>query len=247
MPRAVPAATATLRVLRFLASRTSPVPAGRIAEAVGLPRSTTYHLLNAMAAESFVVHFPEEHTWGMGVAAWEVGQGFTRQEPLARLARLPLARLVDEVHQPAHLAVLHGSDVLYIVQERAPGRPPVVTDVGVRLPAHLTASGRAIMAGLPRAQVRALYPSAASFVDRTGAGPRTPAALRRELRLTAQRGYAWEDSEVTPGFSSVAIALRVSSALAAVAVTWDAHLVDDVEPILRSLRLSVDTIEQRLR
>lgn len=247
MPRAVPAATATLRVLHYLASRTSPVPASRIAEAVGLPRSTTYHLLAAMAAESFVVRFPEEHTWGMGVAAWEVGQGFTRQEPLARLARLPLARLVDEVRQPAHLAVLHGSDVLYILQERAPGRPPVVTDVGVRLPAHLTASGRAIMAGLSRAQVRALYPSSAAFVDRTGTGPRTPAELRRELTLTAERGYAWENSEVTPGFCSVAMAVRSTATLAAVAVTWDAHLVNDVEPILTSMRLTVDTIEQRLR
>ena len=54
--------------------------------------------------------------------------------------------------------MLHGRDVLYVVEERAPGRPPLVTDVGVRLPAHLTASGRAILAALPPAQVRALYP-----------------------------------------------------------------------------------------
>ena len=56
--------------------------------------------------------------------------------------------------------MLHGRDVLYVVEERAPGRPPLVTDVGVRLPAHLTASGRAILAALPAAQVRALYPDA---------------------------------------------------------------------------------------
>ena len=59
----------------------------------------------------------------------------------------------------AHLAVLHGHDLLYVVEERAPGRPSLVTDVGVRLPAHLTASGRAILAALPAAQVRALFPA----------------------------------------------------------------------------------------
>ena len=48
--------------------------------------------------------------------------------------------------------------MLYVIEERAPGRPPLVTEVGVRLPAHLTASGRAILAALPTAQVRALYP-----------------------------------------------------------------------------------------
>ena len=69
--------------------------------------------------------------------------------------------------------MLHGRDVLYVVEERAPGRPPLVTDVGVRLPAHLTASGRAMLAALPPAQVRALYPDRGAFVDRHGPGPRS--------------------------------------------------------------------------
>jgi DNA-binding IclR family transcriptional regulator len=40
--------------------------------------------------------------------------------------------LVDATRHNAHLAVLHGRDVLYVIEERAPGRPPLVTDVGVR-------------------------------------------------------------------------------------------------------------------
>ncbi|MET0766185.1 MAG: helix-turn-helix domain-containing protein, partial [Aeromicrobium sp.] len=133
MTRPVPAATAALRVLRFLSAQPVPVPASRIADAVDLPRSSTYHLLSAMADEDFVVHYPDDRTWGMGIAAWEVGHGFARQEPLARLARIPLARLVDAVGQSAHLVVLLGSEVIYVLEERAPGRPPLVTDVGVRL------------------------------------------------------------------------------------------------------------------
>ena len=63
---------------------------------------------------------------------------------------------------------------LYLLKEQpAVARIPVtlVTDVGVRLPAHLTANGRSILAHLPAAQVRALFPSARGFVDRTGRGP----------------------------------------------------------------------------
>ena len=130
----VPAATRALRVLRFLASQPDPVPLDRIMRACDLPRSTAYHLLNAMIDEGFVVHLPDEHRYGLGVAAFEVGSGYARQEPLQRIARRPLAELVDRTGQSAHLAVLHGRDVLYVVEERAPGRPPLVTDVGVRLP-----------------------------------------------------------------------------------------------------------------
>ena len=154
----VPAATRALKVLRFLASQPTPVPLDRIAKAVDLPRSTAYHLINAMIEQGFVVHLPEERTYGLGLAAFEVGSGYSRQAPLQRMARRVMTGLVDRTQQNSHLAVLHGRDVLYVVEERAPGKSPLVTDVGVRLPAHLTASGRAILSRLPANQVRALYP-----------------------------------------------------------------------------------------
>jgi DNA-binding IclR family transcriptional regulator len=218
----VPAATRALRVLRFLARQPDPVPLDRIMRACELPRSTTYHLLHAMEEEGFVVHLADEHRFGLGPAAFELGSGYARQEPLQRIARRPLADLVDRVRQSAHLAILHGRDVLYVVEERAPGRPPLITDVGVRLPAHLTASGRAILALLPANQLRALYPSAAHFVERHGRGPRTPSALRTLLADTRQRGYAVEDGEITPGLASVAVAVQDHNQhpVAAVAVTY---------------------------
>lgn len=199
------------------------MPLDRILRACDLPRSTAYHLLGAMAAEGFVVHLAEEHRYGLGVAAFEVGSGYSRQEPLQRIARRPLADLVDRVGRTAHLAVLHGRDVLYVVEERAPGRPPLVTDVGVRLPAHLTASGRAILARLPASQVRALYPTPADFVDRHGSGPRSLGALRTVLQETRQRGYAVEHGEVTPGLASVAAAVLDHNGhpVAGVAVTYE--------------------------
>lgn len=218
----VPAATRALRVLRFLAGQPDPVPLDRIMRACELPRSTTYHLLHVMEEEGFVVHLADEHRFGLGPAAFEVGSGYARQEPLQRIARRPLADLVDRVGQSAHLAILHGREVLYVLEERAPGRPPLVTDVGVRLPSHLTASGRAILAGLPASQVRALYSTAADFVDRHGRGPRTLSTLRTVLSDTRQRGYAVEDGEVTPGLASVAVPVLDHNRhpVAAVAVTF---------------------------
>src|SRR3954469_7239852 len=193
----VPAATRALRVLRFLAGQPDPVPLDRIMRACDLPRSTTYHLLNAMIEEGFVVHLVDEHRYGLGLAAFELGSGYARQEPLQRIARRPLADLADGTGQSAHLAVLHGREVLYVVEERAAGRPPLVTDVGVRLPAQLTASGLAMLAALPAQQVRALFPSRDAFVRRHGVGPESASALRTLLQEVRRKGYAYEDGSVT--------------------------------------------------
>jgi DNA-binding IclR family transcriptional regulator len=244
----VPAATRALRVLRYLASQADPVTLPALAGAVGLPRSTAYHLLNVMIDEGFVVHLPEEHRYGLGVAAFEVGSGYARQEPLQRLARRHLAGLVDTVGQSAHLAVLHGRDVLYVLEERAPGRPPLVTDVGVRLPAHLTASGRAILAALPQSQVRALYPDRSAFVDRHGVGPATPHALRSLLIETRARGYAMEDGEVTPGFASVAAVVLDHNRhpVAGIAVTYPSQDPVDVATTIVATRRTAARLTTRI-
>ncbi|GGD08494.1 IclR family transcriptional regulator [Nocardioides daphniae] len=246
----VPAATRTLRVLRFLATQADPVPLERIMRAVDLPRSTAYHLLTAMIEEGFVVHLADDHRYGLGVAAFEVGSGFTRQEPLQRLARRPLAALVDAVGHGAHLAVPHGRDVLYVIEERAPGRPPLVTDVGVRLPAHLTASGRAILSALPAAQVRALYPDRDAFVDRTGVGPQSLSALRPLLQETRQRGWATESGEVTPGLASVAAPVLDHNHLpvAGLAVTYpDEVAAGEQARIAAAVVRTAELLSRRLR
>ena len=223
----VPAARAAVRVLSYLAAQAGPSPAVSIARALDLPRSTVYHLLTVLTEEGFVTHLAEERRYGLGVSALGLGSAYARQAPLTRLARPIVARLVDSTHQSAHLAVLHGSDVLYLVEERAPGRPALVTDVDVRLPSHLTASGRAILADLPPAQLRALYPGPGAFTDRTGAGPRTLTELRALLREVRARGWATEDGDVTPGMASVARAAvdHTGRPVAGIAVTF---LADDV-------------------
>jgi DNA-binding IclR family transcriptional regulator len=220
----VPAAERTLAVLRHLASQPRPVPAAAIARDLGLPRSTVYHLLAVLQRDRFVTHLPEERRYALGVAAFEIGSAYLRHEGMVRLARPVLSRLVDETGENGHLAVLDGREVLYLLEERAPGGDLLVSDVDVRLPAHLTASGRALLAHLPPAQRTALYPTRAALGLRTGIGPRGLAELRTLLERTTRRGWAEEDGEVTEGFASVAAAAfdHAGRGVAALAVTFRA-------------------------
>lgn len=201
----VPAADQTLRILLLLAKSRGPLPASMIATQLGLPRSTVYHLLATLKEHGFVMHLPEEQRFGLGSAAIELSSAYGRQEPLTRLGMPVLASLTGDLGMSAHLAILHGTDVLYVVEQRAPGAPSLVTDIDVRLPAYLTATGRAILSEMPKAQVRALFPSKDAFVERPG----RPLAisrysdLRRVLDETKARGYSFEHEEITEGFSSV--------------------------------------------
>ena len=249
--RVAPAAGHALDVLELLARRGEPLPAATIARELGLPRSSTYHLLGVLRDRGYVSHLEGERRYGLGVAAYELGSAYGRQAPLQRMARTTLNRLVDTTGHNAHLAVLHGRDVLYVIEQRAPKGPVLVSDVGVRLPATLTATGLAMLAALPAGQVRALFPHADALVQRDGHGPSTTTQLRSLLQSVRGRGYAGEDGQITAGLRSVAVAVLDHSEhpVAAVAVTFRVEVVDEAgeRSLATAVHHAADDLSSRLR
>ncbi len=254
----VPAADQTLRILSLLAAARGPLPASMIAAQLDLPRSTVYHLLAALQEHGFVMHLPEERRFGLGLAAFELSSAYTRQEPLARIGRPLIVALVDQLGFSGHLAVQHGRDVLYIIEERAKGAPALITDVNVRLPAHLTASGRAILSALPKAQLRALFPDRDAFVHRSDTAAALPESdvldrysrLRSVLDATTTRGFAVEHGSVTTGFSSVAVPVldHRDWPVAAIAVTFrdDEVPEDRLASLATEVRGAATTLSARI-
>ena len=92
----------------------------------------------------------------------------------------------------------------------------------MRLPAHLTATGRAMLARLAPGQVRALYPHRASLIRRSDAGPASLAELDSLLAATRERGWAVEEGDVTAEYGSAGAAAvdRNGYPVAAIGLTF---------------------------
>jgi len=96
------------------------------------------------------------------------------------------------------LSVLDGTDVVYVAVRNGARPLGLAFSVGMRLPAHRAATGRAMLAFQDEAQVRRLFPA-----------PRLPAfmnqpSMRRgdllhELALTRERGHSIDDELVRQG------------------------------------------------
>ena len=244
----VPAASRTVAVLNALAKASQPLTASSLAQRVGMPRSSTYQLLEVLAEAGFVTHYAEQARWGLGVAAFELGSAYLSQDPLQRLAQSILQQLArrlengPEAIKPAvvlQFGILDGTDSVYLLKETThpanSAQISVLSDVGVRLPAHLTASGRAILAGQSQAQLRAIL---ATFTKgdgrltlRTEIGPRTLPELKALLASESKRGFSVEHGFVTDGFSTVATAARnhLGYATAAFGITFRTSEIDELQ------------------
>ncbi|WP_328324331.1 MULTISPECIES: IclR family transcriptional regulator [unclassified Streptomyces] len=226
-----PAVGRALDILVYLAGRPGPVKTAAIARDMDIPRSSAYHILAVLAERGFVTYLPKEQAYGLGMAAFEIGSAYLRHEPLERLARPVLHTLAARLGQTVHLGILHGAETVYLLKELPPtGRSGdvdvhLVTDIGVRLPAHLTANGRAILAHSTEAQVRALFPRPGDLITRTGKGPRSQAELLGLLARDRERGWSEETELVSRGFRSLGVAAfdHHGRPVAALSSTWHTH------------------------
>lgn len=227
-----------LDVLGLLARHTRPVPTMTIARECDIPKSSAHHLLNVMRARNFVTYYEVERAWGLGVSVFEIGSAYLRSGPLQRMGRHLLIELTQRTGETSHLAMLHGTEVLYVDKEQPGGSAPkLVTEVGVRLPAHLTAVGRAILAEQPEAQIRALYADH-PLVVRTGQGPSSVEELLSELHAIRGRGFALDDQLVTPGICCVAAPVFSHEGIstAAIGVTYVAAQRADIDEVIARVR-----------
>ena len=245
----VPGATRTLNILKELASH-GPIPAAVLARNLNLPRSSVYHLLNAMQEQEFVTYYPEDRTWGLGVSVFEIGSAYLRHEPLERIARPLLAGLVKTKKFPmvAHLGILHGNETMYLLKEAAAPPMTLVTEIGIRLPAQLTATGRAILAYLPQSQVRALFSANKTLVTRTSTGPSSFTELSKILINENKQGFAREVGQVTEGYQSIAMPIldRSTRPIAGVGITFRQTDASHEPELLRDLNKITKEIAKRV-
>lgn len=249
---AVPAARSTLRIIRYLAGHSGPVRAATMSRELQLPRSSVYHLLGVMQREGFVVHSPEHQGYTLAALLGEIGSSVLASNALARLGTPLIERLVAETKLPvvAHLGVLQHGDVVYAAKVSAARAPAVVTNIGVRLPAHLTATGRAMLAALSDAQLGAIYPEP-TLPRRTEHGPSTVSELSTLLTHVRERGWATEDGDIDPAYASVAATVLDHNdyPAASVGLTFRRTLVDDAQwtRFGRAVAAASATLSRRIR
>ena len=180
---------------------------GRAVAAAIAQRSTcrarpVYHLLAVMQERGFVVHLPEERRYGLGIAAFELSSGFSRQQPLTRLGRpRSPASSTGSASRPPRRAPRtrralprRGARAAASVARHRRGRAPA---------AHLTAIGAGDARRAAAAQLRACIPDRDAFasgIRRPPVAPRGPASrLKRCSPRRATPGVATEHGEVTEG------------------------------------------------
>ncbi len=224
-----PAAYRAIQVLETLAAERGPLTISALALRIPLAKSTVSNLLTTLEATGMVRKVSAG--WAVGFKALEIGQSVLASTDLVSEFRRQVSALPTLASETALLAVLEGTDVLYLARHDGGSRVRLASDVGRRLPATVTSLGKAMLASLPAAQVEDLLADITELPRPTRRSLRDKAALMADLTAVRQRGYAIDDEENTIGVTCFGVAVPTATQPTAVSSTL---VTQRLTPVLRA-------------
>ncbi len=211
-----------------------------LARRSGLPKTTTARLAADLVRHGFLDR-TDGGAFTLGNKLFQLGSLASGERELREVALPYMADLRQVSRHTVHLAVLIGTDVVYVEIVRSTGGPRMPSEVGGRLPAHAAAVGKAMLAFSPPDVLEAVIERGLPAV-----GPRTitaPGLLLRELRRIRDTGIAYEHEESAHGVGCAAspVLSAARQPIGAISVSgWSGTLdLRRVGPAVRTAALAV--------
>ncbi|MDR0807514.1 MAG: IclR family transcriptional regulator [Enterobacteriaceae bacterium] len=194
-----PAIDKTARILNYVSSHGS-VTFSQIHQNLQLAQSSTATLLNSLVAHGFLRQ--EKGKYHLGLTLFELGIQAIDSFDIRELAIAPMTFLRDQTGLACHLGVLDNTSAIYLAKIESPNAIVVRSWLGKRLSLHSSSLGKCLLAWLPEQEIERLIPEE-NLLVKTKTTIATRTALKEELKLVRQQGWAYDNEEDYDGVSCI--------------------------------------------
>jgi len=213
------AALRAFRILDYVAEQPDGCTPTQVVTALGLPKQTVHRIIAQLKLAGLLLREPGSQRVQLGARLMRFAENILMHGHASRERHAILQSLVDDIGETCNLTALAGTHIVYIDRVETAWPLRVMLAPGSHVPLHATATGKLLLALLPKVQrerllrvlpLRALTP--ATIVD--------VRALRREIEETRRRRIGINRNEHLSGLIAVAVPVMLDRqrACAAVAV-----------------------------
>ncbi len=196
-----------LGILEIVAKNGTGVTMVEVSREIGLHTSTTFHLLRTLTALGYLVQDERTKQYHLGSKVFHLAASAWTEVQLFKIAKPFLVDMAQHTGETSHLAILERGEVIVIDKVDGSGPVRLTERVGYPRPAHCTAIGKALLAHLPDAELKA-------FMEAGDLRPFTPKSitaasiLEQELERVRAQGCAVDDEEFAQGIRCLAAPVR---------------------------------------
>ncbi|MBI1791996.1 MAG: IclR family transcriptional regulator [Acidobacteria bacterium] len=234
-----------LAILECLDSSRRGLNISELSRKLAIPKSSAHVIVLTLERLAYIQKRPDSLNYTLGLKAYGLGQGMTKNLSVSEAALPHMRALVDQLHLPAHLAVPDNDQGVYIQKVDAPGLIKIDTYVGRRMDLHCTGVGKVILAFGPPEILERLA-SKQVYIRHTTHTITSPKMLRREIGKVRKVGYAVDDEEEELAVRCVAVPVfhptgRFAAALSVCGAISQIPAAE-IEPVSRFLKRTAAAI-----
>lgn len=200
--------TTAIHLMKTFSEDEPELGISELAKRLGIAKSTVHRLATALLDEALLEQNPENGRYRLGIGLFSLGSQVRTRLDVAAEAKPILHELRNRTGENARLAVLHGRNVVFIHDFESAEPVHLRSITGQFRPAHATAEGLCLLAGLRAPALEAFLaeplsaPTASTVAD--------PEALLERIRRVRRLGYATEDEECETGTRGVAAPIHAA-------------------------------------
>jgi IclR family acetate operon transcriptional repressor len=195
--------TRGLSILECLAKAEGGLTLTDIGLRVVLPPSTVHRLLATLEKMGYVQQAGDAGRWHVGLQAFAVGSTFLASRDFVAQSHPYMRRLMEQSGETANLAILDGTDAVFVDQVQCREMMRTIVKLGSRAPLHASGVGKAIFASLGDEQIDAIL-KVKGLPRITGNTITSPETMWASVRVIRQRGWSFDDEEHAIGTRCVA-------------------------------------------
>lgn len=194
-----------LRLIEVMGQASGQQTIAELSEAAELPRTVVRRLLLTLIELGFVR--TDDKVYWLTPKVLRLGMTYLYTLPFWRQSQVILEELGTKIGQSCAIAVLDGTEIVYIQRFHARRILATSPAIGSRLPAHAVSMGRVLLAELAPAALREFL----APLEIRKLTPRTTTDKRQLMTAIARiptQGYAWVDAELDEAICGLAVPVR---------------------------------------
>ena len=174
---------------------------------LNLHKNNIFRLLATLETKGYIEQNKGTENYRLGVKSLELAQTFIKQLGLVRPVKPFLKEIVKECNEMAYIGIIRQSSVVCLDVEESNQTVTVTNHVGLKLPIHCTAIGKAQIAYATEEELEKLgiLDNMERFTPNTIVNK---VEFLKHIKEVVRRGYALDNEEYNPGVRCVAVPIR---------------------------------------
>jgi DNA-binding IclR family transcriptional regulator len=213
-----------------------------LARELDLPRATVHRLLSSLSHRGFLAQDELTGKYRLGLKLFELGSLVGDSLDVRRVGHPAMVDLMKQSGETTHLVVLEGTDIVFVDKVETDNPFRMVSQIGRRLPARFSGSGKALLTELSEDELRRRFSATLDAIEL--------GQLLAHLAHIRACGWAMDDEETQAGLRCVGTVIRDHHGVAIAGLSVSGPVVrigdDRVPNLVQLLCSTADSISRSL-